>query len=460
MSNASSERVRIFSDRQFNRELFQIAFPMAVQELMLALVAAADAFMLGQLEQDAMSAVSLATQVQFIQSLFFFATVSAVTILASQYWGKGDKKTIGRIFGIGLRVSAVISVVFFVACVFFPRYLMLLFTDEEVLIEIGVRYLRIAGWSYLITGTSRVYMGIMKVAKHPRMTAAVSSTVVILNIVLNAFLIFGLAGCPALGTEGAAWATLIARIVELVWVIILSFIPGYIRPTWKDLFSFNRLLRKDFAHCLLPLMGSNVLWGVGFTVYTACMGHLGNDVTAANAVAAVVRDLVCCFCNGICIGGGILVGNALGHGDLETGKIRGIRLCKLSFLVGGASMILMLASTPLLLVSVKLTPQARETLFGMMMIMAVYMIGRSVNTIIINGVFSAGGDTLFDAYSLAVTMWGMAVPLALLGTFVFDWPPLLVYGMTCLDEVGKIPWVIFHERKYRWVKDLTKEISD
>ena len=130
---------------------------------------------------------------------------------------------------------------------------------------------------------------------------------------------------------------------------------------------------------------------------------------------------------------------------------------KLAFVCGLVSTAIMLAVTPSLLSFVRLTDAARHYLVGMMIIMSVYMIGRSVNTIVINGIFAAGGDTLFDMYSLAVTMWGLAVPLAALGTFAFGWHPLIVYACTCLDEVGKIPWVMLHFRKYKWVKDLTRE---
>ena len=115
--------------------------------------------------------------------------------------------------------------------------------------------------------------------------------------------------------------------------------------------------------------------------------------------------------------------------------------------------------TPLVMKFVKLTPNAHELLLGMMIIMAVYMIGRVINSVLINGIFAAGGDTLFDMYSLAICMWGLAVPLAALGTFLFKWPVLLVYAFTCLDEVGKIPWVIIHYKKYKWVKDLTRDIE-
>ena len=116
----------------------------------------------------------------------------------------------------------------------------------------------------------------------------------------------------------------------------------------------------------------------------------------------------------------------------------------------------MFALSPLVVHLVKLTPQAATYLRGMMIVMAIYMIGRCVNTIVINGIFSAGGDTMFDFYSLAVCMWGVAIPLAALGTYVFHFPVVLVYAFTCLDEVGKIPWVMHHFRKYKWVKDLTR----
>ena len=183
---------------------------------------------------------------------------------------------------------------------------------------------------------------------------------------------------------------------------------------------------------------------------------MGADAAAANSVAAVVRDLVCCACNGIGSAAGILVGNELGAGNLDRGKALGIKLKNVSWAVGLLSTALVLAVTPLIVRMVILTERAHSYLTGMMVIMAVYMIGRSVNTITINGVLDGGGDTLFDMYSLAVCMWGIAIPLALLGAFVFHWPVLAVYSCTCLDEVGKIPWVMLRLRKYKWVRDLTR----
>ena len=203
-------------------------------------------------------------------------------------------------------------------------------------------------------------------------------------------------------------------------------------------------------------MGGSLCWGVGFTSYTAIIGHIGTDAAAANSVSAVVRDLICCVCNGIGSAAGIMVGNELGAGRLEKGKAYGIRLRNISYVIGFGSTALVLAVTPLVTHMVLLTDQAQKYLTGMMVIMAVYMIGRCVNTVTINGVLDGGGDTLFDMYSLIVCMWGIAIPLALAGAFWLDWPVLAVYACTCLDEVGKIPWVMCRFRKYKWVKDLTR----
>lgn len=446
----------IFSDKIFCRKLFQLTAPIALQSLMLASVAAADAVMLGSADQNSMAAVSLSTQIQFIQNMMLMAFVAAAGILGAQYWGKGDRRTVNAIFCMTLRYCGTVSVLFFVGCICFPKYLMMIFTNEDVLIEIGIRYLRVAGWSYLLTGISQCYLAIMKVSEHASKTAIISSGAVIINIVLNAVFIFGLFGLPAMGVQGAALATLLARVVELIWCVICSKKEDYISPDWSRFLKRNQVLGSDFRKCAFPLLGASLFWGVGFTSYTAFMGHMGTDAAAANSVASVFRDLICCLCNGISSGGGILVGNELGAGNLKRGKLYGDRLVKLAFLCGFLSTGIMLLATPFVIHFVKLTDKAGEYLVGMMIIMAVYMIGRAVNTIIINGVFAAGGDTMFDMYSLAVCMWGLAVPLAAAGTFLFHWPVLVVYACTCLDEVGKIPWVMVHYKKYIWVKDLTR----
>ena len=442
-------------DSKFYRKLWWLMIPIVLQNLMLAMVAVADAFMLGGVDQNYMSAVSLATQIQFIQNMFLAAATTSLGILGAQYWGKEDKKAVNDVFCMALRLCGLVSMIFFLACLLFPEYLMRIFTNETVLISHGISYLRIAGFSYLITGISQCYLTMMKTSEHARTTAVISSFTVCINILLNAILIFGAFGIKPMGIQGAAVATLIARILELICSVAVSYRRGYIHPELRGLFHREKQLSKDFWKCGLPILGACLFWGIGFTSYSSFMGHLGTDAAAANSVAAVVRDIICCFSAGISSAAGIMIGNELGAGNLEKGKRYGIRLLKISFACGIFASLLMCISAPIILHFVKLTPQAQEYLKGMFVVIAFYMIGRAVNDVTINGIFGAGGDTLFDMYSLAVCMWCLAIPLAAAGTYFFHWPVVLVYACTCIDEVGKLPWVLHHFRKYKWVKDLT-----
>ena len=215
----------------------QKRLPISLQNLMLALVAAADAVMLGKLDQDSMAAVSLATQIQFVQNMFLAAVCWGVGVLGAQYWGKKDFMYLGRLFGLSVRESLIISIIFFVGCKCFPEKLMRLFASDRILIDIGVEYLKIASWSYLITGISQCYLAVMRISEHAVYSAWISSITVILNIILNAVFIFGIFGLPAMGVKGAALATLTARIFELCWCIGTTLSRSFIKLKIKMIFN-------------------------------------------------------------------------------------------------------------------------------------------------------------------------------------------------------------------------------
>ena len=314
MTQEKRENFMFTNDTIFYKKLWSLMLPMMLQNLMLALVAVADAFMLGGMDQNYMSAVSLATQIQFIQNMLLSAATGGLAILGAQYWGRGNIKTLDDIFCMALRLCGLVSIAFFIACICFPQYLMLFFTDEPVLIGYGVQYLRIAGFSYLLTGISQCYLVVMKISEHALTTALISSATVGINIALNAILIYGKLGITPMGVRGAATATLSARMIELACCILISSRPGYIRPYLTRLFQRNRELARDFRKCAMPILGASLFWGVGFTSYSSFMGHLGVDAAAANSVAAVVRDIICCLSAGISGAAGINGGNYMGRG--------------------------------------------------------------------------------------------------------------------------------------------------
>lgn len=439
----------------FRRQLFALVLPIAAQNLVSALVSASDALMLGLLDQASLSAVSLATQVQFVLNLFFAALTIGSGVLAAQYWGKGDKETVEDVLMIALRASMVTAAAFFLTARFCPAFLMRLLTNEPELIALGARYLRTASWSYLFMGVSQVYLCIMKNSGRTLRSTVYGSSALILNLGLNALLIFGLLGLPRLEIAGAALATSLARAAELVLVLAENLRPEVVRIRFRG--GGRTGLRRDFWKYTLPVLANELVWGGGVTAFTAIMGRLGPDAVAANSVANIVLNVAACVCLGIGTGSGIIVGNELGRGELGLAREYGGRLYRASLAAGIVSGAAILAASPFLLHLVpQMSDAARRYLQGMLLICAVYMVGKALNSTTVAGIFCAGGDTRFGLLCDAVTTWIVIIPAGLLAAFALRLPAAAVFCVLHLDEFVKLPFVYRHYKKYGWVKNLTE----
>ena len=448
---------QITTNRSFYKQLRSLVLPIAFQQFMLAAVSASDAIMLGRLSQDSMAAVSLAGQVQFMFSLYLATMTIGTNMFAAQYWGKKDVVTVERILGMVLLFTLPVSFLFTMTAALVPSALMRIFTPESALIAYGAEYLRAVSLSYLLCGISQVFLCIMKNSGRAAQSSLISSVCVVINILLNAVLIFGLFGFPDLGTTGAAVATVIARAVELTWAYLDSLSKNRIKLHIGYLLRIDKGLCKDFWKYVTPVLGNEIVWGVGFTMSSVIMGHMGADAVAANSIASVVKNLLICFCIGIGSGGSIMIGNELGAGNLEKAKQYGDRIAKLSILSGILTGGILLCISPSILQYTDLTAQSEEYLKWMLVICAYYIIGKSVNSTTIGGIFCAGGDSKFGFLCDAVTLWGITVPLGLLAAFIWDLPVIAVYFIVNLDEIVKLPAVYKHYKKYKWVKNLTKE---
>lgn len=443
--------------RIFYRKLWGLVFPIAIQNLMTALVSASDAFMLGFVSQTSLSAVSLATQIQFVHNLFMLALTIGATTLAAQYWGKGDTDSVEEILAIVLKISMAVSVVFFIAAMFFSGFLMRIFTNDIRLIQAGIPYLRIVSVSYLFMGFSQIYLCIMKNSGRTAKSTIYGSVAVVINIGFNVIFIFGLAGFPAMGIAGAALATTVSRALELLLTIYENMHRSLVCVRLKYIRNSSKKLKKDFWHYTTPVLGNELVWGCGFTMLSVIMGHLGSDAVAANSVANILKNIIACVCNGIGIGAGIIVGNELGKGEMERATEYGNRLFKLAVFAGAVSGLILLAVSPVLRIFTgSLSAQAHSYLKNMMYICTYYMIGKSVNATVIAGVFCAGGDTKFGLKCDAVTMWVILIPIGMITAFVLKLPIMVVYFIISMDEIIKLPAVYRHYKKYNWVRNLTE----
>ncbi|GAA0278085.1 MATE family efflux transporter [Faecalicatena contorta] len=445
---------------KFYRSVFALVIPMALQNLINVGVTAADVIMLGRVGEKALSGASLAGQVQYIMVLFLFGLTSGATVLTAQYWGKGDKKTIEKILGLGMKAAIIVTAIFTVAALLIPDLLMRIFTNDPAVISEGMKYLRIVAFSYVLMGITQVYLFIMRSVERVVVATVVYLVSLICNVILNAIFIFGLLGCPAMGIQGAALGTLAARFVELILVF------GYARLFNKDIkFRFRYLMRtdkllvRDFLRYALPVVMNEVMWGLGTAANTAILGHMGSAAVAANSVAQVARQLATVVAFGLSSATAIYLGKTIGEKKFEHAKAYAHRFLLLSVVMGAIGGAIILVAAPVTAALLSLTPAAKSYLKFMFFVMSYFVIAQSFNTTMVVGTFRSGGDTRFGLIMDVATMWGCSILFGFLAAFVFHCGVPVVYIILMSDELIKVPITWIRYRSYKWLKDVTRELD-
>ena len=454
-------KTRINFKDEFYQKLKLLVLPIAIQNFMLALVSATDAIMLGWIDQTSLSAVSLAGQVQFVLSLFISGIAAGAGIMAAQYWGKQDAASIEKVIPIALRTNLLFSGLFTILAGFCPEMLMSIFTNDAALVASGSQYLRAVALSYVLCGISQVYLILLKNTGHAAVSSRISSTAVVLNIILNAILIYGLCGAPALGIRGAAYATVAARVVELIWAYLETKKPERVRILWNRLFSSaGKILSEDFWRYTLPVLAASLVWGIAYVLYSVIMGHMGSDAVAANSITSIAKSLLSCLIRGVSGGAGVLIGNLLGANELEKAREYGRRLSHLSIAIGIVTGGLLMLISPAIVHFAPLSDTAAEYLQYMLLFCGLNLMAQSVNTTVLDGIFCAGGDAKFDMQGNIGAMWCFSVPLGFLAAFWLKLPVMVVYCIVNLDEIVKLPAVYHHYKKYIWVRNITRDVED
>jgi putative MATE family efflux protein len=443
--------------KRFYQSLMALVLPITLQNFITNAVNSADVFMLGYVGQTELSAVSLANQFQFLLSGVFFGISSAVVMLASQYWGKKDTDSIQAVMGIAVKIAFVITGLLAIGSVCMPETLMRIYTDNEMLISIGTSYLRIVGMSYVCMSFSQVYLCALRSMERAQISTAISAVALLSNIVLNAVFIFGIGGAPKLGVIGVAVGTTTARVLELLLCLADAVRGKIFRINLKIMFGKHKMLFADFCKYSIPALINDFAWTLAFSMYSVIMGHMNADVVAANSVVSTVRNL--CMIMGFALGSGasVLLGIEIGEGRIEDARRDARKSCYVTLVVGIATGILILLLRPLVFMCFSLTDRAEGYLNIMLWISSYYVVGQAMNTLLISGVFRAGGDSKFGMICDIIVMWGISVPLGFLCAFVWNLPPMAVYFILCLDEFWKIPAVYVHYKKFGWLKDITRE---
>lgn len=453
--------MKIIKNKIFYKNIMAITIPIALQNLITLATSMMDSLMLGRAENTGLflSASSLANQPFFILSLIAFGLASASTVLTAQYWGKRDMESIRRIISIAIKAAFLLSSLLGITVLVFPEWVMSLYSSNGAVIEAGAKYLRIIGASYFTFGFSSTILCSIRGVELVKISVVVNLSTFLLNTFLNWVLIFGNLGAPALGIEGAAIATLTARIVELIiTVIYIFFIDKRLGLKPRDLLSFDKSLAKDFIKYGTPVFLNELIWSLGITIQSAILGHIDystGDPVAANSIAGMVQQLSTVIIFGVANSAAVIIGKSIGSGYTERAKDESLTFFLLSVALGVfACGIILLLRTPVINFYT-VPPETKALANQLMIVIAFVTIFVSISSTGIVGILRAGGDTKFCLILEMVTLWLVAIPLAL-GASALRFPVALVLILMKIDEPIKATFSFFRMKSDKWITSLTR----
>ena len=453
-----------YRDRDYFRQLFKLAVPIAIQQFVTASLNLVALILIGQLGENSVASVGLANQVWFLLNLLIFGVVSGTAIFIAQLWGKQDIPNIRRVVGISIKISLLGAIFFWIVAVFLPEGILGIYTSDPVVTEIGSQYLRIYGWSYLFYAMTSVFSAASRSTGNVKLPLVISTSALILDVILTIPFIFGwkFIGLPAMGVQGAAIAGLISRVLECT--AILAFIyRDRLNPVAATIMDVLQLDLKFFAKVMkpvLPVILNEVLWSLGTTTYSIIYAHVGTIAIAAININMTIEQLAFVVFQGIGTATAIMVGNQIGKGDREKAFVYAGR--SLSIQAFGAVIIGLivhfLAGYILRFYKVDIEVINNARILINILSMGLWL--KASNQVIIIGILRSGGDTKYSMVLDGLLIWFVGVPCSAAGAFIFGLPIYFVYALTFSEEIVKLSLGLRRYFSKKWINDMTQRVTE
>lgn len=449
--------MKFWKDKVFLKSMLAIAIPIALQNLITSSLNMVDTLMISSLGQASIAAVGLANQLFFFYILISFGINSGSSIFIAQFWGKEDIPSIRKVLGLAVSISTVVGIIFTFVAFFFPEFIMSIFIKEPEVIRLGSDYLRVVSLSYIITAIGFSYSIGLRSTGKPHIPMIVSGISFVTNTVFNYLLIFGKFGFPALGVKGAAWGTVIARVVEILFILYSVYSSkGPLSASFKELIDWNKEFVDKYLKTTYPVILNEAFWSLGQVMYSIAYARIGEEATAAVQIATTIQNIFFVVVRGLANACTVMVGNKIGAGDEQDAYEYAVKFLTISTVMGlilGALMSL----TPDL--TLKLFKGLDSNLYilskKLLITMGLFFMIRMFNSTAIVGVLRGGGDTNFSAYLDIAGAWVIGVPLAFLGALVFKLPVYYVLAIVSIEEVFKMIVVIPRMLSKKWIKNVT-----
>lgn len=432
--------------------------PMALKELIAAFINLLDTVMLGNFGKDVIAAVGIANQWYFLFTVLVFGMCGGAGVFAAQYWGARDLNKVRKVLGINLVLVTLLSAVFILVSVFVPEMVIKTFRKDPAVVEYGVKYLRLACFSYFFSGVTAAYDMSLCCSENANIPFISRFVGLIVNLVMNWVLIFGKLGFPALGVEGAAIATIIARMSELA--IILGVIYGkklVQAAKISELISIPKGMLGGYFKAALPVTLNEGAWALGTVTYSWVFSQISTDAMVVITIVQNIERLLLVFFHGGGNAAGILIGKLVGGGNYKEAYTVSKKLCLVNTVFALCVSVLFVFARPLVLMPYNITPEIYTDALNILFLTAIIMNVKALTFYFIVGVFRNGGDTKHAAIIDITSMWLVGVPLVLITGLFFKLPLEYIYIMMMGEEFIKlalsIPWFV----SKKWIRNLVRE---
>ena len=444
----------MFRDKVFFSTFLKIALPIIIQTLITSSLNMVDVIMIGQLGEVSVASVGLANQLYFLFNLVLFGVASGAAIFTAQYWGKKDIPNIRRVLGICLSIAVGTALFFNIAAVVFPETVLGFYTNDQTVIDLGSQYLKIAGFCYIFTAISYSFASILRSTENVHIPMIGSIIALSLNTLINYCLIFGNLGFPKLGVQGAAIATLISRLLEMMLIIAITYIKRTPAAARIKELRYSFAFFRNYIKTALPVIVNEAIWSLGITTYNAVYAHIGTNAIAAVNIASTVENLAFVAFMGIGNACAIMVGNQIGANQEKTAYSYAGR--SLVMAISGAILvgILVISFSDLILSLYNISDEAVQFAHNILRVSAATLWIRASNMTTFVGILRSGGDTRYALIVELFSIWTIGVPMALIGAFVLHLPVHFVYLMVTAEEATKFVIGVLRYFSKKWIHNL------
>lgn len=447
-------------EKSFYKKLLFIALPITVQNMISYSVNMMDTLMIGSLGENVLSAASLAGQIFFMFSLLIGGIASGSSVLCSQYFGKGDMKNLRVVTAMALKIAAVIGALFVAALLLVPGAVMRIFTPDGEVVRLGAAYLRTIAVSYFFYAVTTTFLIMLRSMQDVALSLRIYVISLIINVIGNYIFIFGKFGAPKLGIVGAAIGTVLARGTEVLLVCIyLRYKEKVLRFRPSMIKLYDRDILNDMIKYGLPVTMGEFLWGLGVTVHSVILGHMGAAAVAANSICNVLHQFVLSFVQGLGSSSAVVIGNFVGAGKYDAAKKASTALVKIFVVCAVCTAVFMLSVSGPFFRFYHLEDETLALAKRFMLTYAVITMFRAIASPIIVGIFWGGGDTIFATKVDMGFLWAL-VPFGAAAAFVFHLDPALVLLILRLESPLKMVVALYHLRGTKWIKPVTRGVSE